>query len=159
MKAKLRALSPCLLMALAACGSDPAPEPTEQIIVREPGAQPSAPDASQTPAADEAGSALAEAGKQAFNSCIACHTIKKGDGNRIGPNLNGIIGQAAGAVSDFRYSAAMTSSGITWSKEELDSFLANPAAKIPGTTMMAGAVSDADQRAAIIAYIEDSSAN
>lgn len=157
MKAVFRASAPVLAIALAACGSDPAPEPTEQIVVREPGA-----DASDTAAsapAAEAANDLVAAGKAAFNTCIACHVIEKGGTNRIGPNLYGIIGQAAASVDGFKYSDAMASSGITWTKEELDSYLANPAAKVPGTTMMAGAITDAGRREAIIAYIEDASAN
>lgn len=160
MKAVFRASALVLVITLAACGSDPAPEPTEQIVVREPGADAS--EASDTTAPEPAGEATASlvaAGKSAFNTCIACHVIEKGGANRIGPNLYGIIGQAAGSADGFKYSDAMASSGITWTKEELDSYLANPAAKVPGTTMMAGAISDAGRREAIIAYIEDASAN
>ncbi|QTD55093.1 c-type cytochrome [Parasphingorhabdus cellanae] len=151
MKAVLRASAPVLVMALAACGTDPAPGPTEQIVVREPGA-----------AADPVGapdSGLIASGKAAFNSCLACHGIDEGGANKVGPNLHGIIGQAAGSVDGFAYSDALASSGITWTKEELDSYIANPAARVPGTTMMAGAITDAGRREAIIAYIEDVSAN
>jgi cytochrome c len=47
----------------------------------------------------------------------------------------------------------MTSSGLTWDASELDAFLTNPAAKVPGTTMSAGTVGDAEKRAAIVAYL------
>lgn len=157
MKVVFRASALILVTTLAACGSDPAPEPTEQIVVREPGADVSD-DAAPEPAG-EATDSLVAAGKSAFNTCIACHVLEKGGANRIGPNLYGIIGQAAGSADGFKYSDAMASSGITWTKEELDSYLANPAAKVPGTTMMAGAISDGSRREAIIAYIEDASAN
>jgi cytochrome c len=157
MKAVFRASAPVLLIALAACGSDPAPEPTEQIIVREPGSDAS--DAAAPQAADDTAASLVAAGKAAFNTCVACHVVEKGGANRIGPNLYGVIGRAAGSVDGFKYSDAMASSGITWTKEELDNYLANPAAKVPGTTMMAGAITDAGRRQAIIAYIEDASAN
>ncbi len=160
MKAVFRASAPVLVVALAACGSDPAPEPTEQIVVREPGADSdSSADGAAPEPAGEATDGLIAAGKSAFNTCIACHVIDKGGANRIGPNLHGIIGQAAAGVDGFKYSDAMASSGITWTKEELDSYLSNPAAKVPGTTMMAGAITDAGRREAIIAYIEDASAN
>ena len=36
----IRAVVLSSLLVLTACGSDPAPEPVEQIIVREPGAAP-----------------------------------------------------------------------------------------------------------------------
>lgn len=151
MRAMLRASAPILVIALAACGSDPAPGPTEQIVVREPGA-------AAVPSA-EAEDNLIATGKAAFNTCVACHGIEKDGGNKVGPNLYGIIGQAAASVEGFSYSEALASSGITWTKEELDSYIANPAAKVPGTTMMAGAITDAARRESIIAYIEDVSAN
>lgn len=151
MRAVFRASAPILVIALAACGSEPAPGPTEQIVIREPGAT-AAP-------SDETEGNLVAKGKAAFNTCVACHGIEKGGANKIGPNLYGIIGRAAGSVSDFSYSEALKSSGITWTKEELDSYIANPAAKVPGTTMMAGAITDAGRRKAIIAYIEDVSAD
>ncbi|MEP2101440.1 MAG: c-type cytochrome [Parasphingorhabdus sp.] len=157
MKAVFRASAPVLVIALGACGSDPAPEPTEQIVVREPGQDGS--DAAAAAPAEEATDSLVAAGKAAFNTCVACHVVDDSGINRIGPNLYGVIGRAAGSVDGFKYSDAMTSSGITWTKEELDNYLANPAAKVPGTTMMAGAISDAGRREAIIAYIEDASAN
>lgn len=151
MRATLSASAPILVFALTACGTDPAPGPTEQIVVREPGAA--------AVQADETEDSLITIGKAAFNTCVACHGIEKGGANKVGPNLYGIIGQAAGAVEGFSYSEALSSSGITWTKEELDSYIANPAAKVPGTTMMAGAITDADRREAIIAYINAVSAN
>lgn len=151
MRTMLRASAPVLVIALAACGTDPAPGPTEQIVVREPG------DAAVP--VGEAADGLIATGKAAFNSCAACHGIDKGGTNKVGPNLYGIIGQAAGSVKGFGYSDALASSGITWTKDELDSYIANPAAKVPGTTMMAGAITDAGRREAIIAYIEDVSVN
>lgn len=161
MKAAYRALTPLLVIALAACGSDPAPEPTEQIVVREPGDDvgdgADAADAA-VPAA-EAADSLVATGKAAFNTCIACHTIEQGGANRIGPNLHGIIDKAAASVDGFTYSDALASSGIVWTEAELDSYIADPAARVPGTTMMAGAVTDAGRREALIAYIADASAN
>ncbi len=157
MTALFRAAAPILVVTLAACGSDPAPEPTEQIVVREPGAE--APDSDTTPPAAEANDSLIAAGKAAFNTCIACHVVEKDGANRVGPNLYGIVGQAAASVEGFNYSDALASSGITWTEEELDAYIANPAAKVPGTTMMAGAITDAGRREAIIAYIENVSAN
>jgi len=64
-----------------------------------------------------------------------------------------VVGRPAGSVARFGYSEAMAKSGITWTEAELEAFLANPAAKIPGTAMAAGQVGDAQRRAAIIAYL------
>ncbi len=70
-----------------------------------------------------------------------------------GPNLYGVVGRAAGALDDFAYSEALVSSGITWTEGELDAFLTNPTGKVAGTSMVAGAVSNDENRAAIIAYL------
>jgi cytochrome c len=131
------ALSP--LFVLAACGADPAPGPVEQIIVREPGAAPVATAAAAV--ASNPASALIAEGKAAF------------------ANLVGIVGKAAGGVAGFAYSDALKASGITWTAAELDSFIADPAAKIPGTTMVAGAIADSAERQAVIAYLESITAN
>ncbi|MEJ6595020.1 c-type cytochrome [Parasphingorhabdus sp.] len=148
-------LSP--LLVLAACGADPAPGPTEQIIVREPGAAPV--ETAAAVVASDPASALITAGKAAFANCSACHAVEQSAPKGAGPNLAGIVGKAAGAVAGFAYSDALKSSGITWTAAELDSYIANPAAKIPGTTMVAGAITDPAKRQAVIAYLESTAAN
>ncbi|NRD90007.1 hypothetical protein C8024_11875 [Sphingopyxis sp. BSNA05] len=149
----IRAVALSSLLVLTACGADPAPGPVEQIIVREPGAA-----AAAAPAEAPADALLAE-GKAAFANCAACHTLEQGAPNGVGPNLFGIVGAGAGEVADFAYSDALKASGITWTAAELDSFIADPAAKIPGTTMVAGAIADAAKRQAVIAYIDSVTAN
>lgn len=148
----------CLaVFILAACGADPAPGPVEQIIVREPGAAPAA--VAGTAVAGEPVSTLVAEGKAAFANCSACHTAEKGGANGAGPNLFGIIGKPAGQVAGFAYSDALKASGIIWTTAELDGYIADPAAKIPGTTMVAGAIADPAKRQAVIAYLENTAAN
>lgn len=153
----IRVVTLTSLLALTACGADPAPGPVEQIIVREPGAAPVA--TATVSVATGAASALVAEGKAAFANCSACHTLDKGAANGAGPNLFGIVGKAAGTVSGFAYSDALKASGITWTAAELDSYIANPAAKVPGTTMVAGAIADKAKRQAVIAYLESATAN
>ncbi|UIP07646.1 c-type cytochrome [Erythrobacter sp. SDW2] len=136
------------VLALASCGAEEQP-PVEQIVVREPG-QPAA----QPGAEAAAGSSdLVAAGKAAFASCAACHSVDPTGASGIGPNLHGALGRKAAAVEGFAYSDALANSGLTWTEGELDAFLAGPATKVPGTSMAAGAVSDAATRTAIIAYL------
>ena len=135
-------------LLLSACGSK-AEDPVEQIVVRQPGhAAASAPTAAAPAAGD-----LVAAGKAAFAVCAACHSVEPGGASGIGLNLHGVVGRAAGTLAGFTYSKAMSGSGITWSEAELQAFLANPSAKVPGTAMAAGQVADAQRRAAIIAYL------
>lgn len=153
----IRMLAMCPLLALIACGTDPAPEPVEQIIVREPGAAPAV--ATTNANAGPIAVTLIAEGKAAFTTCAACHSLDQGAPNGVGPNLFGIVGTAAGEVAGFAYSDALKASGITWTAAELDSFIANPAAKVPGTIMVAGAIADAAKRKAVIAYIESAATN
>ncbi|WP_313958428.1 c-type cytochrome [Chelativorans salis] len=84
--------------------------------------------------------------------CGGCHSTEAGR-NRIGPHLSGVIGRAAGSIEGARYSDAMRDSGIVWDNQLLDTFLAAPREMVSGARMTV-AVPDADQRAAIIAYLE-----
>lgn len=154
-----RALACSFLFALAACGTDPAPEPDEQIIVREPGAAAVETAAVAVRASADPAAGLIADGQAAFANCSACHTLDQGAANGAGPNLFGIVGRAAGAVKGFSYSDALKASGITWTAAELDEYIADPAAKIPGTTMVAGSIADPAKRKAVIAYIENAAAN
>ncbi|WP_226946694.1 c-type cytochrome [Rhizorhabdus phycosphaerae] len=98
----------------------------------------------------------AAAGKRAFLKCAACHSIKPGDPNKIGPNLSGVVGRKAGSATGFRYSAAMKAkgAGITWDAATLDKWLTRPSAVIPGTSMAFGGIPNPAERAALIAYLK-----
>ncbi|MEM6476603.1 MAG: c-type cytochrome [Pseudomonadota bacterium] len=143
-----------LTMGLCACGGDPEQPPIEQIIIRAPGE----PAATMTQVANqaEAGASKANliaAGQAAFATCSGCHVAEPGAASMAGPNLHGVVGRKAASLDDFAYSDALSGSGITWDIASLDRFLANPAVYVEGTSMAAGAVSDGEQRAAIVAYL------
>jgi len=96
----------------------------------------------------------ADAGKQVFNRCRACHTLAEGGGHRVGPNLHGLFGSAAGAKDGFNYSQAMKDSGITWDEETLGAYLKNPNGYIPGNRMPFPGLPNEKQRADLIAYLK-----
>jgi cytochrome c len=48
----------------------------------------------------------------------------------------------------------MKHSNIIWSEKTLDRFLANPLAAVPGTAMGYAGVTDAKERADLIAYLK-----
>lgn len=101
-------------------------------------------------AADAPGNAAA--GEATFKArCLACHVIGAGQPGQIAPNLRGVVGRKAASTS-YDYSAALKGSGLTWTRAELDSFLAAPMKKVPGTRMVI-ATPDAQQRADLIAYL------
>ncbi len=96
----------------------------------------------------------AEEGKNVFKKCRACHTIGEKAVNRVGPQLNGVVGRKAGSLEGFNYSDAMKSSGIVWDEAALSEFLANPKGKVPGTKMVFAGLKDEQDRANLIAYLK-----
>lgn len=154
-----------LALTFAACspaqdkaGESPAPEtvsaPAEPADVTEA----PAPSASMVALniTDAAGAQMSgdpARGARIFAQCASCHSVEEGM-NRVGPSLHGIVGRAAGTVMGFRYSDANRTSGVTWSEQELFSYLENPRARIPGTTMAFAGIRNAQQRADLIAYLK-----
>ena len=95
----------------------------------------------------------------AFNNhCRQCHVTKEGD-NRLGPSLYGVVGRKAGSAPKFAYSSAMKNADFVWDPETLNRYIENPDAVVPGNKMKPfTGISDAEQRAKIIAHLENESA-
>jgi cytochrome c len=86
-----------------------------------------------------AGQTLAQdltAGEASFRKCQPCHDVGEAAKNKLGPELNGLDGRKAGTVENGTYSQGMKDSGITWNEPAFREFVSNPAAKVPGTTML-----------------------
>lgn len=97
----------------------------------------------------------AEEGQVQFNNrCRTCHSVREGD-NRQGPTLYNLIGRKAGSQDNYQlYSQAMRSSGIVWSEETLDKFIATPDTVIPGNNMKPYAgIQDEGEREQIVKYL------
>jgi cytochrome c len=77
----------------------------------------------------------AAAGKTSFNKCLACHAVGEGARNKVGPQLNGLVGRKSGTAPDYSYSDANKNSGITWNEAQFKDYINDPKAKIPGTKM------------------------
>jgi cytochrome c len=90
-------------------------------------------------------------GRKIYERCQGCHSI---DRNRAGPRHRGLFGRRAGTVPGFEYSKAMRRSGIVWTAETLNRFLAAPIKAVPGTTMGFDGVKDPHERADLIAYLK-----
>jgi cytochrome c len=99
-------------------------------------------------------------GKAAYAKCAVCHQIGPGAKTLVGPELNGIVGRQAAAVSDYAlYSPGLKKLGaqsFIWSQENLDKWIADPKAIIPDSPMSLSfqGIADAQERADIIAYLK-----
>lgn len=114
--------------------------------------------ATSAPAQDLAarlGSADAVSGEKLVRQCQACHTFDEGGPNRVGPNLYRVVGNDRAAVDGYRYSSALRKAGGQWTPENLDAFLENPRGTIKGTRMTFRGLSDAGDRADVIAYLNE----
>jgi cytochrome c len=91
-------------------------------------------------------------GEARFQECAACHRLDAG-ANGMGPTLHGIFGRKAGELTDFRYSPALKRSGIVWSPQTMETYLADPQGLVPGNRMPYAGMADARDRADLIAYL------
>jgi len=91
-------------------------------------------------------------GEARFQECAACHRLEAG-ANEVGPSLHGVFMRKAGQLADFRYSPAMKRSGVTWTAETLDKYVADPQAMIPANRMPYAGMANAGDRADLMAYL------
>jgi cytochrome c len=91
-------------------------------------------------------------GEARFQDCAACHKLAAG-ANEVGPSLHGIFTRKAGELAEFRFSPAMKRSGIAWTPETLDKYIADPQATVPGNRMPYAGMASASDRADLIAYL------
>ncbi len=105
-------------------------------------------------AAVTAQAADAKMGAQLFmENCGVCHTFAKGEPNKIGPNLFGVVGRKSATAPGYMYSAAMMKAGLTWDQPTLTTYLQGPQKKVPGTKMGFPGFSDPSEEADVIAYL------
>lgn len=140
------------------------PEKPGFEIVAEEASETGAP-AEAAPAAVPVAELMAKAdpakGEALFKKCASCHSTEKGAGNKVGPNLYGVVGRPIAHLTDFGYSTAMKNFSEggkqVWDFEHLNQFLLAPKKYIKGTAMgFAGDKKDAE-RADIMAYLNSKS--
>jgi cytochrome c len=154
--------SAMLLTTVAACGGDKKPAETTTTTTE---TAPTAAPAADVPAAPVAAAAPAAAvtlaslkgdavkGEQIFAQCKTCHVAEKGV-NRVGPSLWGVVGRHSGSAEGFKYSPANKNSGLTWTEDELFTYLEAPQKTVPGTYMAFAGLRNPQDRADVIAYLK-----
>lgn len=104
----------------------------------------------QSPAGDPA------KGANVFKKCMACHAVGEGAKNKVGPELNGIVGRKMGAVAGFNYSDTLkehNAKGDVWTAEVLSAYLENPKGYMPGIKMVFAGLPKETDRADLLAYL------
>jgi cytochrome c len=91
-------------------------------------------------------------GKAVFAAqCSLCHSTSRGV-EGAAPSLAGVVGRKAGSEPGFPFTKALKSSGLTWTKDNLEKFLAGPGKMVPGTAMPISLPKD-DDRDNVVAYL------
>ena len=93
-------------------------------------------------------------GEQVFKKCAACHNADKGGANALGPNLWAVLGEPVGkGANGFAFSEALAGKGGNWDWDSLSTWLSNPKKFAPGTKMTFAGLSNPEDRANIIAFL------
>ena len=98
-------------------------------------------------------------GEKVYKKCKACHSIKQGGGNKIGPALWNVIFRPVGSITDYKYSKALSSYGKEWTWEEMNGFLIKPSTWIKGNKMGFAGLKNEKDRASVILYLNQNSDN
>jgi cytochrome c len=100
----------------------------------------------------------ASRGRLVFAPCRSCHYAQKEMGHNNGPNLHRIFGKVVGKQAGFEYySAQFKSAENVWTPEFMYVWLESPQKMFPESTMMSLGIADPQQRADLIAYLQQAS--
>jgi cytochrome c len=99
-------------------------------------------------------------GAEVFKKCAACHTINQGGPNGVGPNLYATLGEGiAEGKGGFAFSDALKAKGGKWDFEAMNTWLTSPRAFASGTKMTFAGLGNAQDRANVIAYLNQQGSN
>jgi cytochrome c len=94
-------------------------------------------------------------GAKLYRACIACHTLKRSEGPRAGPTLEGIFGRKIGTDPDYIYSDALKNKDLIWTPETVSKlFEVGPAHYLPGTKMPEQTITSPADREALMRFLE-----
>jgi cytochrome c len=135
----------------------PNPEPLPPVTAADT-APPAQAAAAATPAEPKLDTLLAKADPahgQAYTRkiCIACHNFAEGAGNKVGPDLYGVVGRDKASYPGFTYSSALKAKGGKWTFADLNTWLTKPSAYAPGTKMAYAGMESPQLRADVIDYL------
>ena len=109
-----------------------------------------APAEAAKPIAELLASADPAKGQAGTKACAACHDLSNANTNKVGPGLWNVVERPVASHEGFAYSDALKAKGGTWTYEDLNKFLTNPKAAVPGTKMGFAGIKDDAKRADVI---------
>ena len=142
------------------------PTRLEKPVYLPPGAEGGGEQAAQPAAAAEAAPkvdpiepAMAKAdpkrGEQIAKVCLQCHTFAKGEPNKIGPNLFGVMEENIASVPGYQFSQALAAhKGEKWDPDKLNVWLYKPQDFAKGTKMTFPGLPKVQDRADVISYLQ-----
>ena len=99
-------------------------------------------------------------GAEVFKKCAACHTVTQGGANGVGPNLYGTMGEGiAQGKGGFAFSEALKAVGGNWDFDKMNAWLTSPRKFANGTKMTFAGLSNAEDRANVILYLNQQGSN
>ena len=96
-------------------------------------------------------------GEQVFKKCAACHNADPGGANALGPALHGVLGRPLASHAGFAYSDALKGVGGNWDWDNMSAWLANPKKFAAGNKMTFAGLSNPEERANVIAFLNSRS--
>ncbi|KUJ85778.1 cytochrome C [Ruegeria marisrubri] len=97
--------------------------------------------------------------RQFARKCSICHALTPDGGRRAGPTLYGIFGRPAGSLPGYLYSETLKNSDIVWRDDTINAlFDLGPDHYIPGSKMPMQRITQAQDRADLIAFLRRASA-
>lgn len=97
-------------------------------------------------------------GAEVFRSCAVCHALTPDDGARAGPTLHGIFGRRIGTAEGYDYSQALRGLDIVWTPRTVaELFEVGPEAYTPGSRMPEQRIPAANDRQALIEFLQTAS--
>jgi cytochrome c len=154
---------------LRTLAATPAPLPTTAEISAALAAQKQAETAAAAPSAGGGGGSTAPVGPTldqllakgdaktggafAQTACGACHSVDKGGGTMVGPNLYGVVGAKIAGTPGYAFSDALKKVAGTWDFARLDAWLTSPQSFAPGTTMSYAGIASPRMRANVVDYL------
>ena len=97
-------------------------------------------------------------GEKAFKKCATCHAVGGKAKNKVGPELNGVLGRPVASVEGYKYSTGEGSltawgEGQVWDVTILTAYLAKPKDVVKKTKMAFAGLKKEEDIANVIAFL------